>query len=435
MKKILPGYYTMNETEIQDLWESSKIILDTNVLLGFYASRDEYRDKIFESLDKVKDRIWIPYQVAKEFEKNRVKVIKDQVSNYKQIQNVPQTLENKFKKSISDLENHPSAKFYQINEIFNKFHEKFSKEIKNIVSDLNDDRKNYSKLERHDTIRDKINHLLDDNIGRPYDFKEILSIVKEGEWRYKTKIPPGYQDLYINNKKGIDAFADLILWYQILEFINEQKKNLIFITNDVKEDWFKLDNNGKPISPREELINEVYAYCGVNSYIYTFDQFFEELNIRILKKKPEEFEKELQELKNIRNMQNKREYETYNISNLFERFKESKPKEFSEITYNHPYLEKELEKVQQIREKFNHYFITSEIGFWRNFDNKLFFSVYKRIDDFECIDVGNIVIQFLEDGSIDHIVELSDGTWLNTSGDIEDSFERIVVYLYDQYSV
>lgn len=35
MKKVLPGYYKLNEAEIGELWGNSKIIFDTNVLLGF----------------------------------------------------------------------------------------------------------------------------------------------------------------------------------------------------------------------------------------------------------------------------------------------------------------------------------------------------------------------------------------------------------------
>lgn len=433
MKKVLPGYYKLNEAEIGELWGNSKIIFDTNVLLGFYSTRYEYQNKIFETLEKIRDRIWIPYQVASEYEKNTVKAIKEQLGNYGRLQDIPLTLKNRFKKSISAFENHPSAKFHEINAIFDELHKEFTGKTKELFSDLNKERKKYAELEKHDTVRDSIESLLGNNIGKAYKFKEIFSIVEEGKLRYESMIPPGYQDLYVNKKTGVNAYGDLILWYQILDFISEEKKNLIFVTNDEKEDWWNLDKNGQIVSPRKELINEVYSFCGVNSYIYTFDQFFQELNIRILKKQPEEFEKELQELKNIRTMQNKKEYKLYNVNDLFERFKESKSKE--QLDYNESFLKDYYLKTKQIRDQFNHYFITSEIDIWHDSLNQLCFSIFKRVNDSECMYAADIIIQFFEDGSTDHTVQLAGQHWLNTSGDIEESFEGIVHYIYEQYAI
>ncbi|PFV41101.1 PIN-like domain-containing protein [Bacillus thuringiensis] len=432
MKSILPGYYKMTEAEENKLWDSSIFVFDANVLLGFYATRDKYRETIFNSLEQIQDRLWIPYQVAQEFEKNRIKVIKEQIANYTKIKMIPETLNRTFKKNMDNLEFHPSGKFYEITQVYEEFHNKFEKKLKKINIDLNKEKKEYSELERFDTIREKIGKLFKNNIGRPYKFHEILSIVEEGKLRYQSKIPPGYKDL--EDKNGVDAFGDLILWYQILEFINNEKRNVIFITNDVKEDWWNLSNQKKIVSPRSELINEIYCYCGVQGYIYTFDDFFEKLNIKILNKKPEEFEKELQELRNIRSMQNVEVFDYYSIKELATRFITTKEKEKNLLITQSSVPTNRISTVQNIREKFNHYFITSEIKVWINFINQLCFSIFKRADDVECIYVGEIVIHFHDNDTTEMFVHLSNEKILHPNGNIDEVFDNLVKHLYEKYS-
>ncbi len=52
-------------------------------------------------------------------------------------------------------------------------------------------------------------------------------------------------------------------------------KPLLFITDDTKKDWWYLDPNGKLISPRPELIQEMFDKTGVTFYMYTSEQFLE----------------------------------------------------------------------------------------------------------------------------------------------------------------
>lgn len=59
---------------------------------------------------------------------------------------------------------------------------------------------------------------------------------KEGEARYKHRMPPGFCD----GHKEENAFGDLIIWYEILEksaSVAAEYPKVLFITNDEKSDW------------------------------------------------------------------------------------------------------------------------------------------------------------------------------------------------------
>ncbi len=74
-------------------------------------------------------------------------------------------------------------------------------------------------------------------------------------------------------------FGDLILWNQILKEAKERQiKNIIFVTDDEKEDWWQyLDYKGrKIISPRPELIEELHMQSGVELFhMYNSEKFIE----------------------------------------------------------------------------------------------------------------------------------------------------------------
>lgn len=65
------------------LWESGVIVFDTCALLDFYYMISDYQEIMSEILTYLSDRIWLPYQVLYEYEKNREKaMLKPITENY-----------------------------------------------------------------------------------------------------------------------------------------------------------------------------------------------------------------------------------------------------------------------------------------------------------------------------------------------------------------
>jgi hypothetical protein len=96
-------------------------------------------------------------------------------------------------------------------------------------------------------------------------------------------VPPGYKDSGKNNKKMYgdllidNKYGDLIQWLQIIQKAKSICSNVIFVTDDAKEDWW-WQSNGKTIGPRPELVTEFKNKTDFDFYMYTPDNFIRHAN-------------------------------------------------------------------------------------------------------------------------------------------------------------
>jgi len=66
----------------------------------------------------------------------------------------------------------------------------------------------------------------------------------------------------------------VILWFQLVEFIREAQKPVLFITDDVKDDWWlPYEESQGPLRPRPELIQEMYTETGMFLWMYAGHTF------------------------------------------------------------------------------------------------------------------------------------------------------------------
>lgn len=120
-----------------------------------------------------------------------------------------------------------------------------------------------------DKLRDKVTELFENKVGDPYSEDELGKLYQKAEQRFKLRIPPGYKD---TSKDTPQKYGDVVLWFQLIDYAKAQKKPLILITDDRKEDWW-LQHKGKTIGPRPELINEIFAKAGIQFYMYQSGKF------------------------------------------------------------------------------------------------------------------------------------------------------------------
>ncbi|MBE9489027.1 MAG: hypothetical protein IMY67_01915 [Bacteroidetes bacterium] len=73
-------------------WKNDIFCFDANVLLNLYMHTPKTRNVFFDLLDQIKSKIWISYQAAFEYQKNRLIVINAQKEAYNDIR---QTLAKK----------------------------------------------------------------------------------------------------------------------------------------------------------------------------------------------------------------------------------------------------------------------------------------------------------------------------------------------------
>lgn len=283
MKDLFKGYYRPTEKEFQDLWNNSYFVFDANILLNIYRYSKQTRSLFIKILKEFEDRIWLSHQAAYEFHERRLGVIKLQRDAYEKI-------DNSFQKIKKEMENnfsrHPYIKIEKITS-------KIEKVRKNINKELNKTKEEHPDWMERDSLLDSITALFDGKVGKDYQPDRYNEIIKEGEKRYKEKIPPGFKD---DKKEGAKKYGDLILWFQIIDKAKSDSEPIIFITDDSKKDWWK-EFGGNIIGPHPALINEIKSEANVDFYIYKGDRFIE-LAQEYLK---EEVDKDaIEEIKKVR---------------------------------------------------------------------------------------------------------------------------------------
>ena len=162
--------------------------------------------------------MWIPHQVALEYQENRQNVAIGQINKYTEVENVltdvRETLQDKLA-GLKPEERHysidPNRLLTRIEQVFNDF----SKELEML------------KQAQPDLLKDlstKIDDLFEGKVGSPSTSQEQLDeIYKEAKNRFQQKRPPGYMDkekekdqskktaYFYNNLYFQRQYGDLIL--------------------------------------------------------------------------------------------------------------------------------------------------------------------------------------------------------------------------------
>jgi len=250
-----------NEKEIKKLWEDCLFVFDTNILLNLYRYSDKTKNDFLNILKSIQDRIWIPYQVGFEYHNNRIDLIEGQVAKYDNfLKNIKSAL-SKAKSEITAKKSHPYIDIKLIDKISKIIDKESVKILKEKIK--------VEKLIKNDLIELKLNSLFENNVGEQFSDKVLKEILIEGEYRYNNKIPPGYEDL--KNKSSIRKYGDLIIWFEMIEKSKLIKKPILFVTDDLKEDWWKTSNKKK--IPRSELIQEFFQKSDQKYFMYHSDEF------------------------------------------------------------------------------------------------------------------------------------------------------------------
>ncbi len=268
MRDLFRGYYRPTPDELAAIWEKCIFSFDANILLHIYSYTPETRKSFFEILNGLRDRIWIPHQVAYEYHRNRIYVISDQIKAYEEIEIILDKHVSNLKNEIlKDYKRHP---FLNTQEIV----EELEQGVKAVKSKIRITQTNHPNYLEVDELREWLTELLEGKVGKPYSEEDLENIYQKAEKRFSYKKPPGYKDA----KKPIPKnYGDVVLWFQLIDYAREQRKPLIFVTDDNKEDWW-LKYDGETIEPRPDLIQEILSEVGIEDfkfYMYHSDQFID----------------------------------------------------------------------------------------------------------------------------------------------------------------
>ncbi|MFV8770660.1 PIN-like domain-containing protein [Yersinia enterocolitica] len=291
MRNSFSGFYGISEDSIGTVFtsENTIFIFDANILLTLYRCEEETRNRFFEIWGNIKEQCWFPHQVCLEYQRNRLKVVKDSRDALEKIPKKIKTSINDLKTQVFDGEHNQTISRYsnlkgELNTLFIQ--------IENIVNEFSenhiDARKyNIDFLKKHDVIRDKIDELTEGRIGSAPQEQSIIDVLnKSGKIRYKYKTGPGFEDsadkkasFYSFDGINYDAeYGDYYVWSQILEYVSgKPDSNVVYVSNDAKSDfYYKIE--GKTRGPNESLRSEIKKHGAAEFLLQNVDTFLHHAN-------------------------------------------------------------------------------------------------------------------------------------------------------------
>lgn len=251
------------------------VICDTNVYLNVYRYSPEFTEFAFQCLKCIKDSIAIPATVYMEYRKHyksEFYAMKTKVKNASN--NINSQVASARKKIENTCNLLKSRQYPDIDALSNILKAVFDDAEKKI-DDFFDDRNVLEQVANNWGDDDYIFNLVEDiQASRgmdPFTQEQLYKICDEGEDRYKKQVPPGYKDQ--KNKDGIRKYSDLIIWKEVMNYSKENQLDIIFVTDDVKADWWEKEGVFHPA-----LIQEFMSETGKNIDAYTSTEFYAALS-------------------------------------------------------------------------------------------------------------------------------------------------------------
>ena len=259
MKKKFHGYYPASDGDAKAIVADAIVTVDACSLLNVYSYSSEAADEFLKQLEQLNDRVWIPYQAASEFHKNRLSRLARELKFY---ENVTSQIE-RLRKDFESPRQHPFLSAAVMNE--------FSNVTAKIEKELQAGRKAHEGLTASDPLAERIALIFEDRVGAEFTAAELSAIYDEGKLRYEKRIPPGFND---REKDVPERYGDLVIWKELIAHAKKSEKDLVFITSDGKQDWW-LRQSGKTIGPLPLLRQEFHSESGQQVAIYKPERFME----------------------------------------------------------------------------------------------------------------------------------------------------------------
>lgn len=270
MKSKFPGY--VDNYFDTSVLTSEKVLIafDTNILLNLYRYEKSISDDIINQIKSLKENVffelWLPHQVALEFNLNRKNVIKNQ----ERAVNLIESKFRSFKKDIKGLST-VGGKNSELHPLKDELISPFNDIDKIIKSHLPKGNNSRGK----DSVVKVVYELFDGIVGDSYTDEEMTMIDREGEHRYQHNIPPGFEDdakesVYSYSGIKVNAkYGDFILWKQLIDKAILEKLTVVLVTGDEKDDW-QCKEFGRV---RPELITEFKLKTGQEFFALTLPNF------------------------------------------------------------------------------------------------------------------------------------------------------------------
>ena len=186
MRETFRGWYKPTDSELDVLWDKGLVVLDANALLAPYRVRVDTQKLLFDVLEACHDQLWCPYQAALEYQRNRLTVVSQQMSEYDAIR---KKIDAARKDLLQRRHDHPVLDA-------DRFEGLVQRSLAGIERFIRDTQASHPEVLGDDpdvdAIRDRWDELLAGRVGTRLEVDDAWR--KQADIRYEEEIPPGFED-------------------------------------------------------------------------------------------------------------------------------------------------------------------------------------------------------------------------------------------------
>lgn len=258
------SFYARDEQNLENILKHGFVVLDANVLLNCYRYATDARKTFLDILESIQDRLFIPYQVALEFNRHRFEVaceVKREYDSY--TQNIKNS-SAEIGRTVKSMADRRSISMSPLDALVGDIESKVEELIKAMSKHRQShdvDQATIAKGEV-DPILAKLNEILDGCVEtRPND-RFLEDARREGTRRHTEKLAPGFADAGI---------GDYLWWAEVLASQRLKGSMLLVVTNDLtKHDW--LDDahsgggKGNPIGGPHQILFDDAKKNGIKDF-------------------------------------------------------------------------------------------------------------------------------------------------------------------------
>lgn len=270
LRSLQPGTYWPTEEEFDQIWSHGLIVPDTGVLLDLHRYSVATRDVLLDILDAFRDRLWVPHQVALEYERNRLDVVDQQWRAYDDLIRSAEAARKTIANLQKSLRQHLVLSFDEVFGIATEYETRMRAYV-DAQRQNHPQGKPSPNVWMRDGTRERLGEIVAGRVGTPPTADELSELYLEADDRYERKIPPGYADA---DKPAPRRYGDFLVWSEAVARAAAEGRPLIIVTSDEKVDWW-WERDGMTVGPHHELVAEFYRRTGRSYFQYVVPRFIE----------------------------------------------------------------------------------------------------------------------------------------------------------------
>lgn len=266
---------SVDDVKRRTFFQDGVVVLDTNVLLSLYEYTETSREEVLAALQQAAGRLWMPYQVGLEFVRgrrstleSRKRALSDAAAEVNkrimaarkaivEARNVVCAQLNKYARAEDEIaELNSLVSEASVDQHLDIYRQAFRRHLDMLKSDHG---LALSSSDAEDPILPRIAELYGERIGEQPDDEVLRKRIEDATtFRFPNKIPPGFADS--GKDTPLKSAGDFLLWEELIEHVRrlpEDKRRVLFVSNDTKEDWYQSDSGSSGPRPWPSLIDEL----------------------------------------------------------------------------------------------------------------------------------------------------------------------------------